>query len=86
MRYYLENSKFFDEFFVKSTKWLTADKNQDRLKINLPKNVFTQDESVKIFTQVYDPLFNLTSKAKLFGTVRSKSFKSVITFIFTVHF
>jgi hypothetical protein len=76
----LENSKFFDEIFVKSTKWLTADKNQDRLKINLPKNVFTQDESIKIFTQVYDPLFNLTSRAKLFGTVRSKSFKSVITF------
>ncbi len=78
----LENSKFFDKLFANSVKWLTANKNQDRLKINLPKNVFTRNESIKIFAQVYDRLFNLSDNAKLVGIIRNKSVKRKIDFIY----
>ena len=60
-----ERNNFFNNFINAVIKWLNAEENEDRIKVNTDKRLYSLGETVLFNAQVYDETFNPVNDAEI---------------------
>jgi hypothetical protein len=71
-----KNLTLFDNFIIKSTRWLNAPEDKKRVKISTSKKIYSSGEPVEFSAQVYDEAFNPVNDAEVKLNISNNESKS----------